>query len=402
MKVLITFLLLIVFAALPQAGQGQSIEPGLIVTRDNLKRYLPQLKKMLIPSYYNHVINGLEQGWITLPVIEMKDYPLPKGYAACSERNRGKLKVSENNALIGWKGGLPFFEPKNGAEVAWNAYRQGIYPDECSFDARWTLCDKKGKPERKVEMTLWNKSWYGRADAPPMPEMPGNNGILDRKESFLIRSPFDARGFAMIRIRYNAIERPDEVFSYIPAIRRIRRLTGGDTTDPLLGSDVIVDDFAAWRQKITPRMTFKILEKRKFLVPTWYVREGQPDWEFVKGTCYQCEWEIRPLWVLEISINDPDYKYSKRILHIDIESRRGAPYSGDNYDQKGRYYRSCFYTIPHVHPKTAFCLWYAAIYKNILTGHCTVFREYRHYLAMPECLVSKEVFTVKGLLQRSR
>ena len=59
----------------------------------------------------------------------------------------------------------------------------------------------------------------------------------------MISEPQDVRGFILLRHKYWDPTKPDDVFSYIPALKRIRRLTGGDVTDPLLGSDAVPDDF---------------------------------------------------------------------------------------------------------------------------------------------------------------
>jgi len=55
-------------------------------------------------------------------------------------------------------------------------------------------------------------------------------------------------------------------------------------------------------------MSFKIVETREFLVPITYTKKpggclGK------KSPCFQVKWELRPLWVLKINTNDPDYIY---------------------------------------------------------------------------------------------
>ena len=59
----------------------------------------------------------------------------------------------------------------------------------------------------------------------------------------------------------------DQCYGYIPAIRRIRRLTGSNLIDPVLGSDYTPDDGEVWRQKFTSKWRFRALEYRDFLVP---------------------------------------------------------------------------------------------------------------------------------------
>ena len=62
-------------------------------------------------------------------------------------------------------------------------------------------------------------------------------------------------------------------------------------------------------------MSFKIVETREFLVPITYTKKpggclGK------KSPCFQVKWELRPLWVLKINTNDPDYIYESRVVSV--------------------------------------------------------------------------------------
>jgi len=234
----------------------------------------------------NVLINGIKSGWITIPVVQYeKNYPSPKGFAEATKKYLGTCRIGKNNKLIGYVAGIPFPNPKTGQELAWNCFSE--IRRQCSEDIEIffhnLLFDKGAKKERAVDWILWKKKWKGRTDIPPIPEIPGEKDILS-KESIIVTDPFDAKGFAMVRIRYPEIEKMDEVFSYIPAIRRIRRLTGSDLTDPLLGTDEVTDDFEVWRQKINQKMSFKFPGKKKFIVPKVYLE--RPSEPFLKRNLF--------------------------------------------------------------------------------------------------------------------
>ena len=369
MRKLITILLFI-FVSSSMAGAG-TIKPGVTITKDNLEQYLSQLEKLLIPSYHNHAIPAIKNGWITMPVVVGPPIVPPPGYAKFTKENAGKARIGEGNRLLNWKGGMPFPDPKTGAELAWNAYRKRNVLEELEFYADYRLVDKEGNTERRFTWTLFKKQYVGRTDIPPIPEMPGNDGKLESKESLIIHKPFDARGFSMIRTRFEDTMKEDKTYAYIPAIRRVRRMSGSDLTDPLLGSDCIPDDFEGWRQKLDDKMTFKMLGTRDFLVPCDYDSlEKLPKPFFVKGRL-QCDWEIRPLWMLEVLPNNPDYAYSKRMIYLDSTSGTCALYACDNYDEKGRFYRSNFWNVQSHDPKTLSRGWWGSTYKNIITNHTT-------------------------------
>ncbi len=215
------------------------------------------------------------------------------------------------------------------------------------------------------------------------------------------------KGFIQLRTRYWEIGKADESYAYIPAIRRVRRLTGVDNTDPLLGSDCVPDDFEVWRQKLDSRMKIRVLEHRDFLVPKMYV-PFYDGYNYKKhGPCFQVEWEIRPQWVLEIKINDPNYAYSKRIIYIDgVSLGKGGNFRlnwGEQYDQKGRLWKSGGHMTPSA-DKQGFQRMFNYVYMNYQTDHYTVVScSPDHVEDFAKVFPLKdEFFTIKGLLKRAQ
>ncbi|MDY6861601.1 MAG: hypothetical protein SV062_01260, partial [Thermodesulfobacteriota bacterium] len=97
------FLLLTLFICLPCSvwAVEKKISPGLIIDNKNYKHYLPELKKLIIPSNFNIIKKGLDKGLITIPVVQKKKYSLPAGFSVATKKNYGKLTVGKDNRLIG-------------------------------------------------------------------------------------------------------------------------------------------------------------------------------------------------------------------------------------------------------------------------------------------------------------
>ncbi|MDY6862452.1 MAG: DUF1329 domain-containing protein [Thermodesulfobacteriota bacterium] len=373
------------------------IKPGVVINSENVESYLSELKKFLTPSISVSVINGLKNGWITLPIIEMHKYQLPKTYLELTAQNAGNFKVNNNNKLIGLKGkfqaGIPFPTPKDGKELAWNAYLR-YHGADSRFISDFFLYNKNCKLERAARMKLYIKWWMHRGGMPPIPEMPGNNGVIKSKESIIVQEPFDVRGFVMLRIRYDDIEKDDDVYSYIPAIRRIRRLTGADLTDPMMGTDMCNDDFEGWRQKINPIMTFKILGAKAFLFPIRY-KEKPPE-PFSNVNCFQTDWEIRRHYILQIDTNDQNYAYNRRILYLEKEDVSFECNAAENYDQKGRLWRTCGPIVWNRKPPF-YNLWFGGLYMDQVSKHSSLMILQPAYSPIPN-----EKFTVQGLLKEAK
>ena len=126
MKKVIFLLLLLGLLPCLIWAQEYNIKPGVTLTKDNYEKYLPQLEKLIFPAHLHYVIKGLKNGWITVPIVEKREYHTLNGFVKATLGNAGKYKVGKDNKLIGppWRGGLPFPDPKTGAELGWNAYKR--------------------------------------------------------------------------------------------------------------------------------------------------------------------------------------------------------------------------------------------------------------------------------------
>ncbi|MDY6863738.1 MAG: DUF1329 domain-containing protein [Thermodesulfobacteriota bacterium] len=388
------------------SAQETLVKPGVVITKGNYKKYISELKSLLPPGPYSHIIdNSVKHGWMTIPVIEKKKYNMPKGFAKATAKNKGKFKVGKGNKIIGkepWTGGLPFPEPETGPELGWNVVRRR----ECNREDfqiyfKWLLITKAGITERTFENYFFAKSYTGRTDKKPIPEIIGNNGEIFWKEAMVVINPFDVKGFSMLRIHYEDLYRKDDVFSYIPALRRVRRLTGSDVTDPLLGSDGCYDNFEGWHQKITPEMEFKIVDERNLIVPTYYTKK--PPEGYVKKNCLQVDWEIRPHWILNIDVNDPDYAFTRRVFYVEKEDGSSSLAYGECFDQKGRLSRTNYTVILRYYdPATFMRNYWGAMYHDALTGHTTLIPTHPVDTNLGETLISLDTFTVRGLLKKAR
>ena len=390
--------LLVSILSVPLTGLADEIKPGLVISKDNYNIYLPELKKLLFPSIWKTPhFQGIKKGWITIPVIESKKYPLTK-FGKTTLANEGKFRVEENNLLVGdWKQGAPFPHPKTGVELAWSFYRHRAYRDHDRWPAQIYMFHKDGTMDRKFKWLQLKRHYTGRIYIPPIPEEPGNNGLIESKEAQVFYAPFDVKGFILLRIRYESLFKNDDVYAYIPAIRRIRRLTGSDVTDPLVGSDLCMDDFEMWRQKIDTKMTFHMSEG-EFLFPRFYSGNDKPAWDPIKNKyCIQLEWSKQPFWILDVRLNDPNYVYSRRVIYI-LNDYTFRPAATEIYDQKGRMLKVQPGVYCSLQPETNDLenFWYY-IAANAITGHHTVLDVGTYNTDVP-----KEIFSIKKLLRFAR
>jgi hypothetical protein len=83
---------------------------------------------------------------------------------------------------------------------------------------------------------------------------------------FRATSPYDISGTAVLTWRYRDPTEEDNTFAYVPAIRRVRRMTPANRSDGMMGSDMASDDAGMYDGKVAA-MEWKFLRKEELLVP---------------------------------------------------------------------------------------------------------------------------------------
>jgi len=352
---------------------AKEIKPGVVITKDNYKDYLPELKKLIPAPIFKIYIEEVKNGLKTIPIVESKKWLARKGFREWTKKLEGRCKIGPDGMLLNWVAGAPFPEPKNGIELAWDV-QHTLWYEQTTFDYNYDLYTKSKKFERSIGSNIGVLKFMGRTGNPPMPEINPNPEKIWWKIWTYITSPFDARGFVLIRTRYLDIKRDDDMWAYLPTLRRIRRFTGADVQDPIFGTDMTYDEYAEWGQRRDPKiMDFKLLGVKEILWPAYVDHVGWRKGEYIKdkGGLIQLPWCKRKVYVLEIDIKDPSYMYSKRIIYLDKEIGDFRPFYGEYYDQRGRLWRT-YETIHCGSTEKETHTWFDTVLRDLQSGHYTI------------------------------
>jgi hypothetical protein len=384
---------------------AKEIKPGVVITKDNYKEYLPELKRLMTKSMFKiHVEIEVKNGLKTMPIVEREKWLSKKGYRDATKKYSGRCKIGPNMELLNYVAGAPFPNPKNGIELAWDIQHTITY-EQAHFMGDYDLYDKDRKPERRVSNNFGVIKYIGRTFNPPMPEIKPNPERIWWKLFQYVTYPFDARGFIVTRKRYLDIKKEDDMWAYLPTLRRIRRLTGADVQDPLLGSDYCIDDYSGWTQRVNPKvMSFKFLGEREILFPSYHVEDKPfpitPE-EYLKdkGGALQVPWCKIRVYILEVDMHDPTYMYSKRLLYVDRDIGDFRPIHEECFDQRGRLWRTQenmqrAYTYRESH------CWPISIVRDHQSGHYTMIPLYKQYLDDPN--LTPSYFEIRQLIKRGR
>lgn len=285
-----------------------------------------------------------------MPLAKSKDIPLDAKYLKASQANAGKTKINRDKCMIdGYGAGLPFpnidmKDPEAAEKVVWNWHLGQIYGDVA--EAReWTqlLVDgNKGiHADLIAEFSRYNMK--NRIDG----KVEGDGSERGRQLLYF-KAPADMKGLGTFTVMYDSAKMND-VWAYIPAVRRIRRLSGGAWMDPIGSSDQLQDDLEVFNARPCWYPGYKMLGKRWVLAsansktPVW-VRDGKtfeekyptlenkpPFWNMNKD-----RYEPREVYVIEAT-TPPEHPYSKKILYV--ETKYPRIHWGEAYNRKGEFWK---------------------------------------------------------------
>lgn len=157
-----------------------------------------------------------------------------------------------------------------------------------------------------------------------------------------VRAPYDLAGTAQLMWRYLSAK-ADMNFAYVPAIRRVRRMSPANRSDGFVGSDFAIDDILAYDGKI-PLFDWELIERKEALVPfagtdairvtitdkgEWdtsgnnlSVRYGFQDesWQGAPWAPLNTIYVKRPVWVIKAKAKDPYYNYGTQYIWVFADS----------------------------------------------------------------------------------
>ncbi len=243
--------------------------------------------------------------------------------------------------------GLPFpgvnaDDPKAAVKVVYNGYYvrdvQGPLTGE---DIPFRFMHRRGFERDVIALFhIYPMDGYGPAAALDNPD------DIETLVQVLVSEPYDMAGTGMMTWRYRS-KKQDMLYGYVPAIRRVRRMTPANRSDAMFGSDFARDDggYLGYDGKI-PDFEWKLLGKTEVLASfistkplatkknvrdEWQIDVGGQGKELVKFG-YETEgwqgapwmvtsaiWVKRPAWVIEMESKDRYYNYGKTILYVDAE-----------------------------------------------------------------------------------
>jgi hypothetical protein len=331
-------------------------------------------------------------------------------FLEASVRNEGRYRIGARGEIVEAETerrpisvyGAPFptvrsGDPDAGAKVVWNYFYQSYQAGDRQFSAR--LDQVK---DRAVEAT-WQLDFFdcfldgtGGHDA----HASGAEEFLSR-QLIVAREPAELRATSLLSHRFGDPAKRDAVWSYVPALRRVRTLSPANRADAMLGSDLAQDDGTFFDGK-PEDFTWRLAGEGEMLMlydrtavagdaadlhelpdggfervdsarARFAYQEGAAEGHALRPLESEVVLVARPVWIVEGTPKDRYYPYGKLVLRIDRQTWRGT-YSS-KYGWQGELLASHFEVGQAFLPVGGESLDYAASYfrlsQNVAAGRGT-------------------------------
>jgi len=329
------FGLVVLLAGVPARAD---VEPGERITAENVER----VKDLISPGLEWCIRRGFP-----MTIAPTRRVEWPRAYLEATEKYAGQVRLGADGiSLKNYIAGMPFpnleaTDPQVAVKIMWNYDHNFFATDDLdvrNFDADTGSIADHGPMtiERHFLIDHFRRLWWvGRLYVDPKPERPNPSGYELQQGLYPLLEPFDVKGVGFVSNRYLDPARQDDSWLYLPALRRVRRLSTAQRSDALFGQDTDVDSYAGYAGHIA-WMDWKYLGERDLLAVV-HGEHFPVKWDDKVDWAFDDVWEKRRVHVVEGVSKLSQYAFGKRVIFIDKEAW-GIPYT-DIYDRSGELWK---------------------------------------------------------------
>jgi hypothetical protein len=323
------------YDALASANSADIITPGTQITLHNwqqYKKFIPiGIQAMFSQAYPFRVGGGPEFAVQVGPTIPV---PMAKRLRENTEKYAGQAKLrkvdSGGYTVDGYMAGVPFPKPSGdlaGEEILYNIFF-GFIPPIYRYVTNSNLVDRFNNISPQVtEVVYWRLSHLSDPGMPINP--PYGKGYLQSARYFVF-APEQTRYTTQLAQQPDDPQRVQEIYVFLPSLRRSLRLSSAARCSPILGSDWVQDDNSDGMSFQIPNFNVRFLGQKKVLFivhatdPAMYdsqnfnLRSSMPAFPSPKVG----KWELRNVMVVDTSPMSSvgSYCYGHKVAYIDPDT----------------------------------------------------------------------------------
>jgi Protein of unknown function (DUF1329) len=232
------------------ANQHEGITSGTTITQRNWRRFQAYMPLGMIELFKGGHF------WKMPPDVQIvvgpeRSYPLPKSYIEASRKYDGQVSVVHlpdgNNDIAGYAGGEPFLEPQEpdkGYKLLadlWYSYAPYLAVGGHDNPLHTCVQDRFGSINCLIVQYAYRQLAYNTD-----PRVPANDSRLKDlwfTEWIMVDQPEQSKYTAQLTLFYKDNQRNQELYVFLPSLRRSVRLSLTARCAPVLGTDYIQDDY---------------------------------------------------------------------------------------------------------------------------------------------------------------
>ena len=314
------------------------LKPGDVIGPDNWQRVQGMVGENLLQR--------IKQGY-TFKIKQGRAVGTPKEFSAATRRYSDQVKLGSNGELVNYVAGVPFPEvgisdPQAGLKLIWNFYWRWLGDDYKTGGGTGEgkivrhVIEKNGA-ERRADVIHHSIKTRGRVHLDNKPVLPGYEHI-DWMQLRADEYPRDTAGTTTLEIRYADPKREDDLYIYVPSIRRVRRAAPTQRCATIAPSEFNFDDINNFSAKISD-FNYRLLGRVKMLGNLF--QERVP-FERKTGDYLPLKegWEIVDAYGVEITPKNPAYCYPRKNVFLD--TRHHEVLWTMSWDAQGNYWKEAF------------------------------------------------------------
>jgi hypothetical protein len=345
------------YTSMASSDSPDTIPPGTTITLQNWQRY-----KNFMPIGVQAMFNGAypfrvgTQPDFAIEVGPTVSIPPAKRLQEDTEKYAGQTRLVKTDSggytVEGYVAGVPFPKPSGelaGQEVLYNAFF-GFIPPIYRYVTDTSLIDRfKNVFPQFTEVVYWRLSHISDPSMPINPDY--GKGFLQTARYFVL-SPEQTRYTTQLAQQPDDPQKVQEIYVFLPSLRRSLRLSSAARCSPILGTDWVQDDNSDGMAFQIPNFDVKFLGQKKMLFivhadnPGMYnnenynLRSSVPAFPGPKVG----KWELRNVMVVDTSPLPAlgGYCYGHKVGYIDPDT--WTQLGWDFYDAHNKFWK--FNMIP--------------------------------------------------------
>jgi hypothetical protein len=329
-----------------------TIPPGTVINMQNWQQY-----KSFLPDGIQVLFEG-KYFWKFPPDFKMMigpthSYPLPAEYLKNTEKYSSQVKIIDlpngGHSITGYVAGIPFpnpQEPLKGYKILANMWWDYIPHLECGYD-KFVLVDRFLATHEETVLQVYRRTGHISDPGLPIndPQVPG----IEFTEYLSVMAPEQSKYIAQLTTYYDDPTKVEDLFLFVPALRRSLRLSSAARCSPTVGTDFTQDDArnSNYNGGIS-RFQSEWLRDGKFVSLQKVDLDQMGDLNnFYRPVFFPMpslgSFEVRPMYVIDVRRVPSErvgYCYGKKIIYVDKQFNYGI--WTEAYDEPGRLWKILF------------------------------------------------------------